>query len=253
MQNSKPIFDEYKITENIKSIDDWNGISYTTLSNTVNNKADTKLKFDSDADYIYGYIEVPNTDNLYCNDGAYVPLPDGPVISFCPGFIKKLAIGFDLDGIESGQGIGDPIGKCWELVLNGDLITYATPLSDEDKNIGWVSRWSHYAIYKDKFDAETTARPNYTITPKVWNPQLCESTGGVGTVRSEAKDWTNVATGKGEWVNKTFRYSFTIDRLRLGLKDLSEVKLGVILYEEGINGYSVVPDAAGTTIKLNNN
>lgn len=253
LQNSKPIFDEYKITENIKSIDDWNGISYTTLSNTVNNKADTKLKFDSDADYIYGYIEVPNTDNLYCNDGAYAPLPDGPVISFCPGFIKKLAIGFDLDGIESGQGIGDPIGKCWELVLNGDLITYATPLSDEDKNIGWVSRWSHYAIYKDKFDAETTARPNYTITPKVWNPQLCESTGGVGTVRSEAKDWTNVATGKGEWVNKTFRYSFTIDRLRLGLKDLSEVKLGVILYEEGINGYSVVPDAAGTTIKLNNN
>lgn len=246
--------DENTILKHIKSFDDWANLDYVKLNNTGNNKADTKLKFDSDSDYIYGYIEVPNTDNLYVVDGASDPLPNGPVISFCPGFIKKFAVGFDLDGVESGQGISHLVGNCWELVLNGDLITYTTPLSDEDKNNGWVSRWGHYAMYRDKFDAETTVRPNYTITPKVWNPQLCESTGGVGTVRPDAKDWQNFATGNGEWKNKIFRYSFTIDRGRLDLKGLSEVKLGVILYETNLNdGYTVVPDAAGITIKLNNN
>lgn len=229
-------------------------MDYTPITNPGNNLGNTKIKFDSDADFIYGYIEIPNTDNLYVGDGSdkYV-LPDGPVVSFCPGFIKKLAIGLDLDGIETGQGIGWPVGTCWETVLNGTMISYKIPLSEEDKNNGWVSRWGHYAIYKDKFDAATTVRPAYTITPEAWSPSITEGkSGGFGDVKAGTEDLRNFATGKGEWKDKTFRYSFIIERARLGLKGLPELKLGVFMYESGVDGYSNTPDAAGTTLKLNN-
>lgn len=229
-------------------------MDYTPIANPGNNRGNTKIKFDSDADYVYGYIEVPNTDNLYVSDGRdNVTLPDGPVVSFCPGFIKKLAIGLDLDGIETGQGIGWPVGTCWETVLNGTMISYKIPLSDEDKNNGWVSRWGHYAIYKDKFDAATTVRPAYTITPETWSPSITEGkNGGFGDVKAGTSDWQNFATGKGEWKDKTFRYSFIIERERLGLKGLTELKLGIFMYEDGVSGYSNTPDAVGSTIKLNN-
>ena len=254
LKNSDNVtFDETAIYKKFRGVNDWAGVDYVAITNPGNNRGNTKMKFDSDADYVYGYIEIPNTDDLYVADGASAPLPDGPVISFCPGFIKKLAIGIDLDGVENGQGIGGQIGNCWETVLNGTLISYKTPLSDEDKSNGWVNRWGHYAIYKDKFDAATTVRPAYTITPEVWAPTINDaSAGGLGTVKKETEYWHGFATGKGEWKDKCFRYSFIIERNRLGLKGLTEVKLGVFMYEEGVNGYSNAPDAVGTTIKLNN-
>lgn len=249
-----PAFDETAIYRKLRGVNDWANVDYTPITNPGNNRGNTKIKFDSDADYVYGYIEVPNTDNLYVGDGSdKVTLPDGPVVSFCPGFIKKLAIGLDLDGIETGQGIGWPVGTCWETVLNGTMISYKIPLSDEDKNNGWVSRWGHYSIYKDKFDAATTVRPAYTITPETWSPSITEGkNGGFGDVKAGTSDWQNFATGKGEWKDKTFRYSFIIERERLGLKGLTELKLGIFMYEDGVSGYSNTPDAVGSTIKLNN-
>lgn len=238
--------DETTILNHIKSVDMWSGIPYTKITNPGNNRGDTKLKFDSDADYIYGYIEVPNTDNLCFKNGEYY--------EFCPGFIKNLAIGFDLDGIEKGQGMCATTGECWEIVLNGDMITYNRPLSDTDKANGWSDRWGHYIFPASSFDKEATARPNYTITPKVWKPQITVGKKDViGDVLAGTEGWSNVAIGSGEWNDKTFKYSFTIDRLRLGLKGLSEVKLIVHMYEVHIwDGYTNTPDAAGTTLKLNN-
>lgn len=245
LQNSEPILDGTPILKKVRGVDEWGSVEYASITNKGNNRGDTRLKFDSDADYIYGYIEVPNTDNLYFKNGEYY--------EFCPGFIKRLAIGIDLDGVEIGQGIGWPIGNCWETVLNGTIISCSRPLSDEDKALGWKNRWGHYIFPSDKFDPATIARPAYTITPEVWTPTLNDaSAGGLGTVKAGTEDWQYFATGKGEWKDKCFRYSFAIERNRLGLKGLTEVKLGVFMYEDGVSGYSNTPDAAGTTLKLNN-
>lgn len=240
-----PEFDETAILRKVRGVNEWGSIDYTPLTNKGNNRGDTKLKFDSDADYIYGYIEVPNTDNLYFKNGEYY--------EFCPGFIKRLAIGLDLDGVEDGQGIGWPIGTCWETVLNGTILSCNRPLSEADKALGWQDRWGHYIFPSDSFEPATTTRPAYTITPESWTPTLNDaSAGGLGTVKAGTEDWQCFATGKGEWKDKCFRYSFAIERNRLGLKGLTEVKLGVFMYENGADGYSNTPDAVGTTIKLNN-
>ena len=245
LQNSEPILDGTPILKKVRGVDEWGSVEYASITNKGNNRGDTRLKFDSDSDYIYGYIEVPNTDNLYFKNGEYY--------EFCPGFIKRLAIGIDLDGVEIGQGIGWPIGNCWETVLNGTIISCSRPLSDEDKALGWKDRWGHYIFPSDKFDPATIARPAYTITPEVWTPTLNDaSAGGLGTVKAGTEDWQYFATGKGEWKDKCFRYSFAIERNRLGLKGLTEVKLGVFMYEDGVSGYSNTPDAVGTTLKLNN-
>ena len=246
LQNSEPILDGTPILKKVRGVDEWGSVEYASITNKGNNRGDTRLKFDSDADYIYGYIEVPNTDNLYFKNGEYY--------EFCPGFIKRLAIGIDLDGVETGQGIGWPIGNCWETVLNGTIISCSRPLSDEDKALGWKDRWGHYIFPSDTFDPATITRPAYTITPEVWTPTLNDaSAGGLGTVKAGTEDWQYFATGKGEWKDKCFRYSFAIERNRLGLKGLTEVKLGVFMYEDGVSGYSNTPDAVGTTLKLNNN
>ena len=246
LQNSEPILDGTPILKKVRGVDEWGSVEYASITNKGNNRGDTRLKFDSDADYIYGYIEVPNTDNLYFKNGEYY--------EFCPGFIKRLAIGIDLDGVEIGQGIGWPIGNCWETVLNGTIISCSRPLSDEDKALGWKDRWGHYIFPSDTFDPATITRPAYTITPEVWTPTLNDaSAGGLGTVKAGTEDWQYFATGKGEWKDKCFRYSFAIERNRLGLKGLTEVKLGVFMYEDGVSGYSNTPDAVGTTLKLNNN
>ena len=247
LQNSEPILDGTPILKKVRGVDEWGSVEYASITNKGNNRGDTRLKFDSDADYIYGYIEVPNTDNLYFKNDEYY--------EFCPGFIKRLAIGIDLDGVETGQGIGWPIGTCWETVLNGTIISCSRPLSDEDKALGWKDRWGHYIFPSDTFDPATITRPAYTITPEVWTPTLNDASAaeGFGTVKAGTEDWQYFATGKGEWKDKCFRYSFAIERNRLGLKDLTEVKLGVFMYEDGVSGYSNTPDAVGTTLKLNNN
>ena len=248
IKNSSSDFeDPAVILKKVRGVDEWGSVNYATITNKGNNRGDTRLKFDSDADYIYGYIEVPNTDNLYFKNGEYY--------EFCPGFIKNLAIGLDLDGVEAGQGMGGSTGTCWETVINGTMISYNRPLSEEDKALGWKDRWGHYIFPSDSFDPSSIARPSYTITPEVWTPAITEGNSSkVGDIMAGTADWQYFATGRGEWKGNVFRYSFAIERERLGLKGLSEVKLIVHMYEVHMNdGYTNTPDAAGTTIKLNNN
>lgn len=232
---------EFKILQHVKSLDYWDNIAETPSTNAKS----SHVKFDSDADYIYGYFEVTNTDNLYLNEGI--------ITSFDPGFVNNLAVGFDLDGVSSGQGVGWMFGSGYDTMLSGSISSFSVSYSEEDKANGWTSPWGFPRIATEKF--ETTPRPSYSIKlGSAWNPIVTDcsnANGNVGKVIEEAKDWKNVATGNGEWKDKKFRYSFTIDRYRLGLKGLDSVKMGVMTYHS-VSGYSVVPKVAGFTIKLNN-
>lgn len=232
---------ELKILQHVKSLDYWDNIAETPSTNAKS----SHVKFDSDADYIYGYFEVTNTDNLYLNEGS--------ITSFDPGFVNNLAVGFDLDGVSSGQGVGWMFGSGYDTMLSGSISSFSVSYSEEDKANGWTSPWGFPRIATEKFEA--TPRPSYSIKlGSAWNPIVTDCSkadGNVGKVIEEAKDWKNVATGNGEWKDKKFRYTFTIDRYRLGLKGLDSVKMGVMTYHS-VSGYSVVPKVAGFTIKLNN-
>lgn len=232
---------EFKILQHVKSLDYWDNIAETPSTNAKS----SHVKFDSDADYIYGYFEVTNTDNLY--------LKEGSITSFDPGFVNSLAVGFDLDGISSGQGVGWMFGRCYDTMLSGSIANYSIKYSDDDTANGWYNEYGFAKIKTEKFEA--TPRPSYSIKlGSAWNPIVTDCSkadGNVGKVIEEAKDWKNVATGNGEWKDKKFRYTFTIDRYRLGLKGLDSVKMGVMTYHS-VSGYSVVPNVTGFTIKLNN-
>ena len=240
--DSELIVNELKILQHVKSLDYWDNIAETPSTNAKN----SLVKFDSDADYIYGYFEVTNTDNLYLNEGN--------ITSFDPGFVNNLAVAFDLDGIGSGQGVGWIFGSGYDRMLSGSIASFSVSYSEEDKANGWTSPWGFPRIATEKF--ETTPRPSYSIKlGGAWNPIVTDcrkANGNVGEVIEETKNWKNVATGKGEWKDKKFRYTFTIDRYRLGLKGLDSVKMGVMSYHS-VSGYSVVPNVSGFTIKLNNN
>lgn len=235
--------DEYKILKHVKSLDYWDDIAETPSTNAKS----SLVKFDSDADYIYGYLEITNTDNLYLNEGS--------MTSFDPGFVMNLAVAFDLDGVNSGQGIGWMFGSGYDKMLSGSISNFSISYSEDDTANGWISQWGFARISTDKFNAQTTSRPSYAINlDNAWNPIVTDcskANGNVGELIEETKDWKNVATGKGDWEGKKFRYTFTIDRYRLGLKGLDSVKMGVMSYHS-ISGYTVVPNAEGFDIKLNN-
>lgn len=232
---------EFKILQHVKSLDYWDNIAETPSTNAKS----SHVKFDSDADYIYGYFEVTNTDNLYLNEGI--------ITSFDPGFVNNLAVGFDLDGVSSGQGVGWMFGSGYDTMLSGSIANYSIKYSDDDTANGWYNEYGFAKIKTEKFEA--APRPSYSIKlGSAWNPIVTDcskANGNVGKVIEEAKDWKNVATGNGEWKDKKFRYTFTIDRYRLGLKGLDSVKMGVMTYHS-VSGYSVVPNVTGFTIKLNN-
>ena len=240
--DSELIVNELKILQHVKSLDYWDGIAETPSTNAKS----SLVKFDSDADYIYGYFEVTNTDNLY--------LKEGNITSFDPGFVNNLAVAFDLDGISSGQGVGWMFGSGYDKMLSGSIASFSISYSEEDKANGWTSPWGFPRIDTEKF--ETTPRPAYSINlGSAWNPIITDcrkSNCNVGEVIEETKDWKNVATGNGEWKDNKFRYTFTIDRYRLGLKELESVKIGVMSYHS-FGGYSVVPKVDGFELKLNNN
>ena len=242
--DSEFVVDEYKILKHVKSLDYWDNIAETSSTNAKS----SLVKFDSDADYIYGYFEVTNTDNLILNEGS--------MTSFDPGFVNNLVVAFDLDGVSSGQGIGWMFGYGYDKMLSGSISSFSISYSEDDTANGWISQWGFARISTDKFDAQTTSRPSYSINlGNAWNPIVTDcskASYSVGEVIEETKDWKNVATGNGEWKENKFRYTFTIDRNRLGLKGLDSVKMGVMTYHS-FGGYSVVPNVSGFTIKLNNN
>lgn len=91
--------------------------------------------------------------------------------------------------------------------------------------------------------------------PTAWNPQASDvSAGGdnFGNTITKMEEWSNIGTGKGEFKDGIFKYSFTIDRTRLNLKELEEIGIGITFDEGGMNDYAIIPDRAGFRVTLNN-
>lgn len=73
------------------------------------------------------------------------------------------------------------------------------------------------------------------------------------TVLAGTEGVDDIATGKGEWNSetKTFRYSFVLNREKLGIYGKDELEIGVSSYFN-YTRFVCNPSRAGFTIKLNN-
>lgn len=235
----------------IKSFDYWTNVSEPKYTKDDFDKGKSVVKFDSDASYVYGYFEV-NTDKLIYPENGFIRLH--------PGILANLAIGIDTDGIKEGQGPGWMFSnKGYDVVLNGKASSYTFT----DKK-GWdYFEWggcastitvdgvaTKYKDFGDKF-------PDYAITPSVWTPKVYDMTTKADnwgtTVLAGTEGVDDIATGKGEWNSetKTFRYSFVLNREKLGIYGKDELEIGVSSYFN-YTRFVCNPSRAGFTLKLNN-
>lgn len=234
-----------------KSFDYWTNVSEPKYTKDGFDKGNSVVKFDSDANIVYGYFEV-NTDKLIYSEGDFIRLH--------PGILANLAIGIDTDGIKEGQGPGWMFSnKGYDVVLNGKASSYTFT----DKK-GWdYAEWggcastitvdgvaTKYKDFGDKF-------PDYAITPLVWTPKVYDMTTKADnwgtTVLAGTEGVDDIATGKGEWNSetKTFKYSFVLNREKLGIYGKDELEIGVA-FNFNYTGFVCIPSRAGFTIKLNN-
>lgn len=233
----------------IKSFDYWNNVSEPKYTKDEFDKGNSVVKFDSDASYVYGYFEV-NTDKLIYPD--YDPKTKINFIRLHPGIIANLAIGIDTDGIKEGQGPGWMFSnKGYDVVLRGSSSSYK--ITD---NKGWTTAdWGGVSSYPEKDFGDKF--PDYTITPSVWTPKVYDMTTKADnwgtTVLAGTEGVDDIATGKGEWNSetKTFRYSFVLNREKLGIYGKDELEIGVSSYFN-YTRFVCNPSRAGFTIKLNN-
>lgn len=233
----------------IKSFDYWTNVSEPKYTKDEFDKGNSVVKFDSDASYVYGYFEV-NTDKLIYPD--YDPKTKINFIRLHPGIIANLAIGIDTDGIKEGQGPGWMFSnKGYDVVLRGSSSSYK--ITD---NNGWTTAdWGGVSSYPEKDFGDKF--PDYTITPSVWTPKVYDMTTKADnwgtTVLAGTEGVGDIATGKGEWNSetKTFRYSFVLNREKLGIYGKDELEIGVSSYFN-YTRFVCNPSRAGFTIKLNN-
>lgn len=233
-----------------KSFDYWTNVSEPKYTKDGFDKGNSVVKFDSDASYVYGYFEV-NTDKLIYPEGGFIRLH--------PGILANLAIGIDTDGIKVGQGPDKFSNKGYDVVLNGKSSSYTFT----DKK-GWdYAEWGGCAS-QITVDGVTTnykdfgeKLPDYSITPSVWSPKVYDMTtidknwGKKVLAGTEGVD--DIATGKGEWNRETkiFRYSFVLNREKLGIYGKDELEIGVA-FNFNYTGFVCIPSSTGFTIKLNN-
>lgn len=233
-----------------KSFDYWTNVSEPKYTKDGYDKGKSVVKFDSDANIVYGYFEV-NTDKLIYPEGGFIRLH--------PGILANLAIGIDTDGIKEGQGPDMFSNKGYDVVLNGKASSYTFT----DKK-GWdYAEWGGCAS-QITVDGVTTnykdfgeKLPDYSITPSVWSPKVYDMTtidknwGKNVLAGTEGVD--DIATGKGEWNSETkiFRYSFVLNREKLGIYGKDELEIGVA-FNFNYTGFVCIPSSAGFTIKLNN-
>lgn len=235
----------------IKSFDYWTNVSEPEYTKDDFDKGKSVVKFDSDASYVYGYFEV-NTDKLIYPENGFIRLH--------PGILANLAIGIDTDGIKEGQGPGWMFSnKGYDVVLNGKASSYTFT----DKK-GWdYFEWGGCASTITVDKVVTTYKdfgekfPDYTITPSVWTPKVYDMTTKADnwgtTVLAGTEGVDDIATGKGEWNSetKTFKYSFVLNREKLGIYGKDELEIGVSSYFN-YTRFVCNPSRAGFTIKLNN-
>lgn len=233
----------------LKDFDYWANVSEPKYTKDGFDKGNSVVKFDSDASYVYGYFEV-NTDKLIYSD--YEPKTKINFIRLHPGIIANLAIGIDTDGIKEGQGPGWMFSnKGYDVVLRGSSSSYK--ITD---NKGWTTAdWGGVSSYPEKDFGDKF--PEYTITPSIWTPKAydmstaAENWGTTALAKTDGID--DLAIGKGDWnsISKVFRYTFAIDRDKLGIYGKDELEIGVA-FNFNYTGFVCVPSRAGFTIKLNN-
>lgn len=233
----------------LKDFDYWANVSEPKYTKDGFDKGNSVVKFDSDASYVYGYFEV-NTDKLIYSD--YEPKTKINFIRLHPGIIANLAIGIDTDGIKEGQGPGWMFSnKGYDVVLRGSSSSYK--ITD---NKGWTTAdWGGVSSYPEKDFGYKF--PEYTITPSIWTPKAydmstaAENWGTTALAKTDGID--DLAIGKGDWnsISKVFRYTFAIDRDKLGIYGKDELEIGVA-FNFNYTGFVCVPSRAGFTIKLNN-
>lgn len=233
----------------LKDFDYWANVSEPKYTKDGFDKGNSVVKFDSDASYVYGYFEV-NTDKLIYSD--YDATNKINFIRLHPGIIANLAIGIDTDGIKAGQGPGWMFSnKGYDVVLRGSSSSYK--ITD---NKGWTTvDWGGVSSYPEKDFGDKF--PEYTITPSIWTPKAydmstaADNWGTTALAKTDGID--NLAIGKGDWnsISKVFRYTFVIDRDKLGIYGKDELEIGVSSYFN-YTGFVCIPSRAGFTIKLNN-
>lgn len=233
----------------LKDFDYWANVSEPKYTKDGFDKGNSVVKFDSDASYVYGYFEV-NTDKLIYSD--YDATNKINFIRLHPGIIANLAIGIDTDGIKAGQGPGWMFSnKGYDVVLRGSSSSYK--ITD---NKGWTTvDWGGVSSYPEKDFGDKF--PEYTITPSIWTPKAydmstaADNWGTTALAKTDGID--NLAIGKGDWnsISKVFRYTFAIDRDKLGIYGKDELEIGVA-FNFNYTGFVCIPSRAGFTIKLNN-
>lgn len=241
--------DQPRFISLLKDFDYWANVSEPKYTKDGFDKGNSVVKFDSDASYVYGYFEV-NTDKLIYSD--YDPKTKINFIRLHPGIIANLAIGIDTDGIKEGQGPGWMFSnKGYDVVLRGSSSSYK--ITD---NKGWTTAdWGGVSSYPEKDFGDKF--PEYTITPSIWTPKAydmstaAENWGTTALAKTDGID--DLAIGKGDWnsISKVFRYTFAIDRDKLGIYGKDELEIGVA-FNFNYTGFVCVPSRAGFTIKLNN-
>ncbi len=230
-----------------KSFDYWKSIAESAYTKDGFDKGNSIVKFDSDANIVYGYFEV-NTDKLIYPENGFIRLH--------PGILKNLAIGIDTDGTKTGQGPGWMFSnKGYDVVLNGEASSYTFT----DKK-GWdYAEWggASSTIGSEKYKDFGDKLPEYTITPSIWAPKVYDMTTSAEnfgkTILAGTEGVDDFATGMGEWngETRTFRYSFVLNREKLGIYGKDELEIGVAFYY-AYNGFVCIPSRSGFTIKLNN-
>lgn len=233
----------------LKDFDYWTNVSEPKYTKDGFDKGNSVVKFDSDASYVYGYFEV-NTDKLIYSD--YDAKTKINFIRLHPGIIANLAIGIDTDGIKEGQGPGWMFSnKGYDVVLRGSSSSYK--ITD---NKGWATvDWGGVSSYPEKDFGDKF--PEYTITPSIWTPKAydmstaADNWGTTALAKTDGID--NLAIGKGDWnsISKVFRYTFAIDRDKLGIYGKDELEIGVA-FNFNYTGFVCISSRAGFTIKLNN-
>lgn len=235
----------------IKSFDYWTNVSEPKYTKDDFDKGKSVVKFDSDASYVYGYFEV-NTDKLIYPENGFIRLH--------PGILANLAIGIDTDGIKEGQGPGWMFSnKGYDVVLNGKASSYTFTDKKGWDYVEWGGCASTITVDKvvTKYKDFGEKFPDYTITPSVWTPKVYDMTKKADnwgtTVLAGTEGVDDIATGKGEWNSetKTFRYSFVLNREKLGIYGKDELEIGVSSYFN-YTRFVCNPSRAGFTIKLNN-
>lgn len=174
--------------------------------------------------------------------------------------MANLAIGIDTDGIKEGQGPGWMFSnKGYDVVLNGKASSYTFTDKKGWDYFEWGGCASTITVDKvvTKYKDFGEKFPDYTITPSVWTPKVYDMTTKADnwgtTVLAGTEGVDDIATGKGEWNSetKTFRYSFVLNREKLGIYGKDELEIGVSSYFN-YTRFVCNPSRAGFTIKLNN-